>query len=392
LNYYNDVLNVKNIIKARYDTFHSPVTEAVPKTGQPIPLFPSTGTQWIASVRMYFLEYFGLDPESPSADNSLKWYSLCHQQIECIVNEGVRKEALEVFRALHFFKGNMFGENVQNPLFGIEGSESPSEYLNLKKFFGSIHLPMFLALLSMVRTHRLLVLKRNEFNHLKNPSRQDLFCVELIDIPLRLCEETMLYLLDRFESKYCRQTLPWNIRGLSKSSYPLYRFYQSVVLDYIDVIPKEMRQRFLPTQLCQKVFEVMYATLIRAKAWKEDVLDKHPEAGFHIVCQLGQTELLKFSQERKVANDNLLNYLLRLSLKEIDTFIEQMSVNKNVRDKVIAPIQEEFAKSTVINDFIQSLLKAKTKNEKKHSDSKASLLSDKEKEAKKAVSFDHLIL
>ena len=61
------------------------------------------------------------------------------------------------------------------------------------------------------------------------------------------------------------------------------------------MISKEMRKEFFPPGLCRNVFEVMYATLIRAKAWMEEVLLKHPEAGFNIVCQLGQTELQSFS-------------------------------------------------------------------------------------------------
>jgi hypothetical protein len=68
------------------------------------------------------LEYFGLDPQSPSADTSLKWYSLCQQQIENIKDEAKRKAALETFHALHFYKGNMFAKNIRNPLYGLENS------------------------------------------------------------------------------------------------------------------------------------------------------------------------------------------------------------------------------------------------------------------------------
>ena len=83
----------------------------------------------------------------------------------------------------------------------------------------------------------------------------------------------------------------------------------------------------------------MYATLIRAKAWKEEVLDKHPEAEFHIVCALGQTELQHYCDTRNVINRNLFKYLLRIPLKEIEAFIEQAAVLKEVREQVITPVQ-----------------------------------------------------
>jgi hypothetical protein len=114
------------------------VKQAVLKADLAIPLFPGTGAQWKASARIYFLEYFGLDPDCPSTDKSLRWSSLCQQQIECsIKEEGTRKRALEVFRALHYYRGSTFGEKVPNPLFGIE--KEASESLNLRAFFGEFH-------------------------------------------------------------------------------------------------------------------------------------------------------------------------------------------------------------------------------------------------------------
>jgi hypothetical protein len=132
-------LQVRNVIAGRYDSFNSPVKQAVLKADLAIPLFPGTGAQWKASARFYFLEYFGLDPDCPSRDKSLRWSSLCQQQIECckFKEEGTRKRALEVFRALHYYRGTTFTENIPNPLFGIE--KEASEYLNLRAFFGEFH-------------------------------------------------------------------------------------------------------------------------------------------------------------------------------------------------------------------------------------------------------------
>jgi hypothetical protein len=176
------------------------------------------------------LEYFGLDPQSPSADKSLKWYSLLQQQIEGLKDEHKRKVFLETFRALHYYKDNKFAEHIRNPLFEIDPALSPTEHLSMKLFFGPDHFDMFHSLLTLVKIHRLLITKRSEYDNHKSPSRQYIFCTCVIDIPLKVCERTLMYLIDRFESKYCSQTLPSNTRCLSESPFPLYQFYETIKL------------------------------------------------------------------------------------------------------------------------------------------------------------------
>ena len=132
----------------------------------------------------------------------------------------------------------------------------------------------------------------------------------------------------------------------------------------------------------------MYATLLRAKAWKQDVLDLYPEAEFNIVCALGHTELQQYCSERMVVNQNLFRYLLKLPLKEIETFIEHTPMNKAAREDIIPQIEKEFRKSTAIPVFLKTLIEAKEKVEKKLLESsKSSLKNEKEKEESKAVSL-----
>ena len=71
-------------VEERFKTVHTPVKEASLKEHQPLPIFSSSVQQWNASVRFYFLEYFGLNLDDGTPDNSLKWWSLCKQQLAAI--------------------------------------------------------------------------------------------------------------------------------------------------------------------------------------------------------------------------------------------------------------------------------------------------------------------
>jgi hypothetical protein len=64
-----------------------------------------------------------------------------------------------------------------------------------------------------------------------------------------------------------------------------------------------------------------------------------------------------------VTNENLLKYLLRIPLKEIEAFIEQASRNPGLREKIILPIQTEFMKSTAISEFVDNLVQTQKKFE-----------------------------
>ena len=87
-------------------------------------------------------------------NDTLKWWSLCEQQLECIENKKVRKAMLCTFHALKVYQGVTIRTTIPNPYYA-ENTTRPS-HLAMEYLFGKSHLEIYLSLLNAVRLHKIL--------------------------------------------------------------------------------------------------------------------------------------------------------------------------------------------------------------------------------------------
>jgi hypothetical protein len=196
---------------------------------------------------------------------------------------------------------------IPSPLY-VQGSGLPP-VLTLQQLFGDFHFEVYINLLTLVKAHRQL---QGMHSTLVQHNGRTRFQAKLLDIELALCEDNMLFFLDRLASKYCLQTLPCNLKKWSKEKYPFYEFYLKIGPDPDKLLFSRNMGDYEPLLRHPKAFRTIYFTLICAKNWREQVLDVYPQVHPDSFIEQVVAELKMFYFEQRVTCDNLFECLLKL--------------------------------------------------------------------------------